>query len=83
MGDTGLAWGLIGGANPVPHHVHRNGRAPILDHDNVHAVVQGEGGNPILGRAQGQNGVGGRQAESSQQAAQGHGVSSLVPVAGV
>jgi hypothetical protein len=42
MGDAGLAGRFIGGAGAVPDHVHDGGAAVVLDHDDLHAVVEKE-----------------------------------------
>jgi hypothetical protein len=47
MGDTGHAGRFIGGAGAVPDHVHDGGAAVVLDHDDLHAVVEKELGDVL------------------------------------
>jgi hypothetical protein len=38
--DPGFAGRFVGGADPVPDHVHDDRRAVVLDDHDVHAVVE-------------------------------------------
>jgi len=48
MGHAGNARLLIRRARAIPHHVHNNRRAMILDHHDFHAVIEPEGAYVVL-----------------------------------
>ena len=65
MSDAGLARRLIGGTDPVPHHMRHDRRAVVGDHHHVHPVRQGEfSGRQVKGQT---SPTAGQQADTHKE----------------